>query len=525
MPPPGFQKPPVQNFTPNLQNQRIDSLEETMKLLAQNTLQFQQSTIQSLNTNTQSIAKLEYQMGQLANSLSARDKGTFPSQPEPNPKGQVVHDPKGKVPEQVKSIIILRSGTQIDNNVELPKESKKTPSEDVESEEQSVNAKPMLEPEPFKENPVKIDPSPSEPTPRTYVPKAPYPQRLGPAKSNVQLDKMLEVFKQVRINIPLLDAIQQILAYAKFLKDLCTFKRTTTVPKKAFLAQQASSIISCPTPIRYKDPGCPTISCQIGNHHIDKALLDLGVSVNLLPYSVYEELGLGDLKKTNVTLQLADASIRYPKGVVEDVLIKVGDFVFPVDFVVLDTEHTSGAEPKIPVILGRPFLPTSNALINCRNGVMQISFGTMTVQVNIFNVSKQPTDEDDGVFEVSYINELVENHLPHFKLEDPLEACLAHFGSDFDVDGHIEEALTRKRLTTQSICPLFPNDFDASALRSQLATMIKYTGGDRESTLYVLVMALRKGQESSLPTDIPSDMIVTARLRLKHRDEYTLNFG
>ena len=95
--------------------------------------------------------------------------------------------------------------------------------------------------------------------------------------------------------------------------------------------------------------------------------------VNLLPYSVYEELGLGDLKKTHVTLQLADASIRYHKGVVEDFLIKVGDFVFLVDFVVLDAKHTSGAEPKIPVILGRPFLATSNALINCKNGVVDTS--------------------------------------------------------------------------------------------------------------------------------------------------------
>ena len=190
-------------------------------------------------------------MGQLANSLSARDKGTFPSQPEPNPKGQVVHDIKGKGPEQVKSIITLRSGTQVDNKVELPRY----------VEGPSVDAEPMVEPEPVKENPVKTDPSPSEPSPKTYVPKAPYPQRLGPAKSNVQLDKMLEVFKQVRINIPLLDAIQQIPAYAKFLKDLCTFKRTTNVPKKAFLAQQASSIISCPTSIKYKDPRFPTISC------------------------------------------------------------------------------------------------------------------------------------------------------------------------------------------------------------------------------------------------------------------------
>ncbi|KAJ8621877.1 hypothetical protein MRB53_030406 [Persea americana] len=137
-------------------------------------------------------------MGQLANSISARDKGTFPSQPESNPKGQVIHDPKGKGLEQVKSIVTLRSGTQVNSKVELPRE----------TEEPGVNAEPMLEPEPFKEDQVNAEPSPSEPIPRTYVSKAPYPQRLCPAKSNVQLDKMLEVSKQVRINIPLLDAIQ-----------------------------------------------------------------------------------------------------------------------------------------------------------------------------------------------------------------------------------------------------------------------------------------------------------------------------
>ena len=103
--------------------------------------------------------------------------------------------------------------------------------------------------------------------------------------------------------------------------------------------------------------------------------------MNLLPYSIYEELGLD-------TLQLADASIRYPKGVIKDILIKVRDFVFPVDVIVLDSKQAQGIESKIPVILGRPFLATSNALINCRNGVMQISFGTVTIQVSIFNVSK-----------------------------------------------------------------------------------------------------------------------------------------
>ena len=90
--------------------------------------------------------------------------------------------------------------------------------------------------------------------------------------------------------------------------------------------------------MKYKDLGSPTISVNIGGTCIDKALLDLGASVNLLPYSVYKQLGLGELKPTNITLSLADRSIKIPKGIVEDVLVKVDKFYYLVDFVVLDTE-------------------------------------------------------------------------------------------------------------------------------------------------------------------------------------------
>jgi hypothetical protein len=95
------------------------------------------------------------------------------------------------------------------------------------------------------------------------------------------------VFKQVQINILFLDAIQQVPSYAKFLKDLVTVKGKNNVPKKAFLTEQVNSILQCKLPIKYKDPRCPTISCRIGTNQIERALLDLGASVNLLPYSVY----------------------------------------------------------------------------------------------------------------------------------------------------------------------------------------------------------------------------------------------
>jgi hypothetical protein len=127
--------------------------------------------------------------------------------------------------------------------------------------------------------------------------------------------------------------------------------------------------------------------------------------VNLLLYSVFQNLNLGELKPTAVTLLLADRSVKVPRGIVEDVLVQVDKFIYPVDFIVLDTQPVEACN-SFPVILGRPFLATSNALINYRNGVMKLSFGNMTLEMNIFNICKQPGDDND-LKEVDLIEELV----------------------------------------------------------------------------------------------------------------------
>ena len=215
----------------------------------------------------------------------------------------------------------------------------------------------------------------------------PFPQALRSKKKASQQAGILEVLRQVKVNIPLLDIIKQVPAYAKFLKDLCTIKKGLGIEKKAFLTEQVSAIIQSKNPVKYKDPGSPTISFNIGGTSIDKALLDLGASVNLLPYSVYKQLGLGELKPTNITISLADRSVKIPKGIVEDVLVKVDKFYYPVDFVVLDTEPIANGPNHVPIILGRPFLATANAIINFRNGVMQLTFGNMTLELNIFHLS------------------------------------------------------------------------------------------------------------------------------------------
>ena len=112
----------------------------------------------------------------------------------------------------------------------------------------------------------------------------PFPQELKSKKKAINQAKMLEVLMQVKVNIPLLDMIKQVPTYAKFLKDLCIVKRGLNVEKKASLTEQVSAIIQCKTPVKYKDPSCPTISVNIGGTCVEKTLLDLGASVNLLPY-------------------------------------------------------------------------------------------------------------------------------------------------------------------------------------------------------------------------------------------------
>ena len=205
------------------------------------------------------------------------------------------------------------------------------------------------------------------------------------------------MLRQVKVNIPLLDMIKQVSTYEKFLKDLCTIKRGLNVSKKAFLTEQVSSIIQCKSLVKYKDPGCPTISVMIGETCVEKALLDLGASVNLLPYSVYKKLGLGELKLTSITLYLTDRSVKIPRGMIEDILVQVEKFYYLVDFVVLDTDLITKGTNYIPIILGRPFLATSNAIINCRNRVMQLTFGNMTLELNIFymcNKQFHPGEEE-----------------------------------------------------------------------------------------------------------------------------------
>ena len=256
----------------------------------------------------------------------------------------------------------------------------------------------------------------------SHVPPAPYPHRLRAPKKLKNHSKIYELFKQVKVNIPLLDTIKQIPSYAKFLKDLCTVKRKLGVNKDAFMTEQSTSLIRNNLPPKCKDPGSPTISIVVGNSKLGHDLANLGARVNLLPYLVYVELGLRELELTNITLQLADRSVKIPRGIVKDVLVQVDKFYFPM-FFILDTQPVVNQGTWFPVILGRPFLATTNVIIHCRGGLMTLSFGNMTINLNIFNVVKEIGDDED-VCEVNMIESVVQNYVDHVSYDDPLNSCL-----------------------------------------------------------------------------------------------------
>ena len=192
-----------------------------------------------------------------------------------------------------------------------------------------------------------------------------------------------------------------------------------------------SDIIECKTPVKFKDLGCPTISVNIGGTCVEKALLDLGASVNLLPFSMYKQLGLGELKPTTITLSIADRSIKIPKATVEDVLIQVEKFYYPVDFVVLYTKPVALGANHVPIILGRPFFATSNVIINCENGVMQLTSRNITLELNIFHLIKNNMhQQDDDSEEVCAIDAILEKQENELLVQDVLTRELVDSNED-----------------------------------------------------------------------------------------------
>ncbi|XP_061370538.1 uncharacterized protein LOC133313218, partial [Gastrolobium bilobum] len=199
--------------------------------------------------------------------------------------------------------------------------------------------------------------------------KVPYPQRLKQEIQKQHYARYLGIFKKLQINIPFAEALENMPHYAKFMKDLLSKKRKLKDGETVALTEECSALIQKKLPPKLKDPGSFSILIAIGDVEVGKALCDLGASINLMPLSVCRALEINKLKDTNIILHLADRSIKKPEGVVEDVLVKVDKFIFPVDFVILDMEEK---DTESPLFLGRPFLGTARSLIDVEQGKMML---------------------------------------------------------------------------------------------------------------------------------------------------------
>ncbi|RVW18460.1 Retrovirus-related Pol polyprotein from transposon 17.6 [Vitis vinifera] len=264
------------------------------------------------NDMNQKFDNIQYSISRLTNLNTLQEKGRFPSQPHQNPKG--VHEVESQEGESsqmkdVKALITLRSGKKI----EQP-----TPKPHVEKEEEIKKGKEMED----KDSEISEEKKDSDST-MNAIPKK-------------------ELLKEEMLKKSTSPPFSQALHGKK--GDLCTIKRGLIVNKKAFLTEQESS---------------------------GESLARFGASVNLLPYSVYKQLGLGELKPTAITLSLADRSVKIPRGVIEDVLVQVDNFYYPVDFIVLDTDPTVKEANLVPIILGSHFLQ-----LKCNHQLQEWAYAT-----------------------------------------------------------------------------------------------------------------------------------------------------
>ena len=176
------------------------------------------------------------------------------------------------------------------------------------------------------------------------------------------------------------------LHYAKFMKDILSIKKIIFAEERVVsMTTTFSAIIQLSLPEKMQDPCNFTRPCKIGNSDMGKALRDFGAIMNLMPLSVVKRFSLGELTPKAMTLQMADKTWAQPEGILEDMPIKVGKFIFPVDFVVIDIEE----DKQVSLLLGRPFLATRAALIDVKKGELTLRVGNEAVHFNLNHSLKQ----------------------------------------------------------------------------------------------------------------------------------------
>ena len=193
-------------------------------------------------------------------------------------------------------------------------------------------------------------------------------------------------------------------------------KRSISEVDTVAFTEECSAILQSKFPSKLKNSSSFSIPCHIGNLIIDKALCDMGASVSVMPLSVSPNLNMGKLKAANITLQMADRSIKYPLSVLEDVPVRVGKLYIPVDFVILEMKE----DLQIPIILGTPFLHTVGAIIDVKSGKLTLCVGDDKITFNLNNFPKSPMLEEK-CFSIGLVDVNNVSNKPQALVRDPLE--------------------------------------------------------------------------------------------------------
>ncbi|XP_062010355.1 uncharacterized protein LOC133726754 [Rosa rugosa] len=400
------------NFNSNASSSSNDELIRTLTKSTQALIAGQTHHGNQINAISTDVNEMKKQMSQVVEFMGKfHEQGKLPSGTIPNPHFEQAQ------------FVTTRSGKTL---VDPPKPPKKVSTSIIEEEEDPATSKAQLTSPPSNEKPntqghvsnsfnsVIANPSSSP---------LPFPSRYAKSKKDEAEKAILETFKNVQINIPLLEAIKQIPKYAKFLKELCTTRRQNREKEVVKVSENVSAVLQRRMPQKCKDPGSFSIPCVIGTSRFENAMLDLGASINVMPYSVYETLGLGELKHDNVIIQLADRSNAYPKGLVEDVLVQVGELIFPADFYVLEMEES----PKsgTPLLLGRPFMRTARTKIDVYSGSLTMEFDGEIIGFNIFEAMRYPLVDFSSCFSIDILDELAQKFMEMMN-EDTLVSTIAN---------------------------------------------------------------------------------------------------
>ncbi|GKD82073.1 reverse transcriptase domain-containing protein, partial [Tanacetum coccineum] len=263
--------------------------------------------------------------------------------------------------------------------------------------------------------PCELSPAPASsfviPERNSHQPLIPYPLRLNKEKIqdkyDIQIHSFLQMFKRLHFNISLAEALSHVPKYAKMVKDLLTSKEKILELFNTPLNENCSAVLLKKLLEKLRDTGRFLIPCVFQELESCMALADLGARLNLMPFSVWKKLILPKLTPTHMTLELATRTVAYIAGIAEDVFVKVGKFTFPPDFVVVDYD----VDPRVPLILGRPFLRTAHALVDVHGEELTPRVGDEKLVFNVEITSKYPRKhEDESIHKIDILDITCEDH-------------------------------------------------------------------------------------------------------------------